>query len=230
MKRRTTNIIRWLMDELVPAFIRDSYIFMWPFYVLAYRTWTPGRYMTFKSSVFKMSPKDYGDFYNGLNSISRNRLTDNNEECIRAIVNDCAKARNVLDVGCGRGYMLRKLHSALPNVSLVGVDLLRGTTDTVFDYVASAANDLPFKDNSFDVVCCTHVIEHVINPEFVVAELVRVARKMVIVVTPKQRPYYFTLDEHINFFLYREQLERLVPNGKRDTKLLSGDWYMVISK
>ena len=230
MKRRTTNIIRWLMDELVPAFIRDSYIFMWPFYVLAYRTWTPGQYMTFKSNVFKMSPNDYSDFYNDLNSISRNRLTDNNEECINAIINDCAKVRNVLDVGCGRGYVLRELHSALPNVSLVGVDLLRSTTDTVFGYVASAANNLPFRDNSFDVVCCTHVIEHVVDPASVVAELVRVARKMVIIVTPKQRPYYFTLDEHINFFLYREQLERLVQNGERDTKLLSGDWYMVISK
>lgn len=230
MKRSITNKIRWAMDELVPACIRDSYLFMWPFFCLAYGTIRPARYMNFKSDVFKMSQKEYQDFYNGLNSISRKRTTDNNDRCIQQIVEDCQQTMSVLDVGCGRGHVLRKLRDVYPRIRLTGVDLLRDVSGVVYEYVHSGADHLPFDNNEFSVVCCTHMIEHVTDPESVVEELIRVARDKVIIVTPKQRPYYYTLDEHINFFFYRAQLERLVSKGHVATTILGGDWYMVITK
>lgn len=42
-------------------------------------------------------------------------------------------------------------------------------------FVADAA-DMPFADNAFDYVICSHVLEHVLDPAAVVAELSRVAR------------------------------------------------------
>jgi ubiquinone/menaquinone biosynthesis C-methylase UbiE len=230
MNRTTTNAIRWVMDELVPAVIRDSRLFMWSFFCIAYRTYNPKRYMQFKSRVWQMSPRAYAEFYNQLNSISRNRPTDNSEKCINQIKADCKDSASVLDVGCGHGYLLRKLRAAYPHCQLLGADLLTNVPSIDFEYVTAMADNLPFPDNEFEVVCCTHVIEHVKQPELVIRELMRIAKRKVIVVTPKQRPYYYTLDEHINFFFYREQLEALVPTGAIHTQNLSGDWYMVISK
>jgi SAM-dependent methyltransferase len=42
-------------------------------------------------------------------------------------------------------------------------------------FVADAA-DMPFADDAFDYVICSHVLEHVLDPAAVVAELSRVAR------------------------------------------------------
>ena len=230
MNRSLTNVIRWAMDELVPPVIRDSRAFMWPFYCLAYRTVRPGPYMRFKSDVWRMTEDQYADFYRNLDSISRNRQTDNNEACLRRIVAECGDAFSVLDVGCGKGYVLDRIAAANAGARLVGVDLLDSVPDASFSYVQAPASRLPFGDGEFEVVVCTHVIEHLPSPEQVMKELVRVASGKVIVVTPRQRPYFHTLDEHINFFLYREELSRLVPEDcAAKLENLGGDWYMEIS-
>ena len=65
---------------------------------------------------------------------------------------------------------------------------------------------LPFADKSFDVVTCSHTVEHLVNLERCISELVRVARKQIFIVTPKQRYFYYTLDEHVNFFPFKEKL------------------------
>ncbi|MHA6204595.1 class I SAM-dependent methyltransferase [Dyella soli] len=230
MNRSLTNAIRWMMDELVPAGIRDSRVFMWPFYCLAYKTLKPAKYMRFKSNVWTMGSDDYADFYRSLNSVSRNRLTDNNHACVEQIVADSRDAKSVLDVGCGLGYLLNRLREESRRAELTGVDLLNEVPGSTFSYHQASADALPFPDNAFDVVLCTHVIEHVIDPTKVVRELLRVAREKVIIVTPRQRPFYYTLDEHINFFFYAEQLGRLAPGLNSTTRALSGDWYMVIRK
>lgn len=230
MNRSVTNTIRWCMDELLPAFIRDAWVFMWPLYCIAYKTMRPSRYMNFKSEVLTMSPDQYSDFYNNLDSISRNRKTDNSAACINRIVKDCSGAASILDVGCGRGYLLEKINAKYPSAILTGVDLLAEAPSHNFKYIKSSADSLPFADKEFDIVCCTHVIEHVIDPQIVINELLRVTRKTVIVVTPKQRPFYYTLDEHINFFFYSDKLKRLARRATCTIENVSGDWYMVIEK
>ena len=74
---------------------------------------------------------------------------------------------DVLDAGCGEGYMSRLL--AERGARAVGVDV----SDSLVDYarkhedaarlgvaytVASLEN-LPYEDNSFDVVVCNHVLD-----------------------------------------------------------------------
>ncbi|MBS1266317.1 MAG: hypothetical protein MAG795_00284 [Candidatus Woesearchaeota archaeon] len=43
---------------------------------------------------------------------------------------------------------------------------------------------LPFKDNEFKTVLCSHTIEHVQNPEKFYRELLRVGKKVVLVIPP----------------------------------------------
>lgn len=79
-----------------------------------------------------------------------------------------------LDVGVGS----EKCHRARP--WCVGVDLQPSRfTDFLED-----VQDLPFKDNSFDTVYATHILEHVENPAKALHELIRVAKYQVYIEVP----------------------------------------------
>jgi len=90
-------------------------------------------------------------------------------------------ARDTLDLGCGAGNLLELLEGD----RLVGVDLsdtmlvqarrrLRGRPEV--ELVRASAEALPFPDGTFGRVVCSEVLEHVLDPEKVVAEIRRVCR------------------------------------------------------
>jgi len=83
----------------------------------------------------------------------------------------------VLDVGCDRA-LLRQL---LPGIEYFGIDV-GGTPDRIVDL--ERENGVPFPDDSFDCVVCSDVLEHVANCHHVFDELVRVARKHVVLSLP----------------------------------------------
>lgn len=53
-----------------------------------------------------------------------------------------------------------------------------------FPDVVGQAENLPFKDKYFDIVCCDELLEHVPDPQQVLKETVRVARKKAIITVP----------------------------------------------
>jgi SAM-dependent methyltransferase len=87
----------------------------------------------------------------------------------------------VLDVGCYDGYVLRQL-LARARITGFGVDLapaaiekaasLSAGTDLTF--MVSDGTLLPFPDESFDVVICSEILEHVGDLDAVIKELARV--------------------------------------------------------
>lgn len=95
---------------------------------------------------------------------------------------------NFLDVGCADGYLLH-LVTSLYKVPVVGSELsVRALTRAkelfTVSGIAADAHDLPFADNSFELVLCSEVLEHVTDPRKVVAELARVSSRWVILTTP----------------------------------------------
>ena len=76
----------------------------------------------------------------------------------------------VLDVGCGqKPYLPFFAPSAL---EYVGIDSVENPAAEV----QGSIEDLPFADDSFDVVVCTQVLEHCDDPALAVSELHRVTR------------------------------------------------------
>ncbi|MBL1281252.1 MAG: class I SAM-dependent methyltransferase [Fluviicola sp.] len=231
MNRRLTNSIRFVMDELIPPFIRDSKIFMYPFYYFAYRGKNLKEVMNFKTKVYNYSEEEYFAFYKDLNTISRNRKTDLNQGCIDAILNSLDdSAESIIDIGCGNGYVLNEIAKVKSNKKLHGFDLKQPEGKLSFEFTSGNIERLPFEDNSFDIVLCNHTVEHLLNEEKCINELVRIARKKLIIVTPCQRYFYYTLDEHVNFYPYKEKLTSIIPLGTFECKKIQGDWMYVGKK
>jgi ubiquinone/menaquinone biosynthesis C-methylase UbiE len=229
MNRRTTNAIRLVLDELLPPFIRDSKVFMYPLYVFAYGKLDVRREMAFKELVQVWSSAEYQDFYRSLtSSISRRRVTDLNTPSVTRILAELADATTVLDVGCGNGWLLGKIDERRPKTALFGVDVVDAPRITGnYRYARALVEQLPFQDDAFDVVVCTHTLEHLLDVERAVAELTRVARHKLIVVVPRQRPYRYTLDEHVNFFRHRYELVNAIGLSEFRCDNVSGDWVYV---
>jgi 2-polyprenyl-6-hydroxyphenyl methylase/3-demethylubiquinone-9 3-methyltransferase len=90
--------------------------------------------------------------------------------------------RDVLDVGCGAGYLANDL--AARGHRVTGIDLsadalavARGHDRTrSVDYVVGDACALPFGDARFDAVCAMDLLEHVTAPDQVIAQAARVVR------------------------------------------------------
>lgn len=225
MNRRITNTIRFVMDELIPPFVRDSKIFMYPFYLFAYRGRNIREVMQFKSKVYAYSPEQYASFYNNLNTISRNRATDMNGACIDFILNSIdPTAINIIDIGCGSGYLLGKIAQKFPAIKRTGFDIKVATGNETFNYVHGNIEKLPFEDNAFDVVMCSHTIEHLLQLDTCISELKRITKKQLFIVTPCQRFFYYTLDEHVNFFPFKEKLTSILPFENFECHKLQGDW------
>jgi len=124
------------------------------------------------------------------------------------------KDKRILDVGMRSGFWLHYYCNGTGNKG-VGIDLMGDTgglrEDTnikFFKKPVDATFKIPFEDNSFDVVTCTAVLEHLWVPgdRYAVENMIRVAKEKVILMTPiyTDHPDDPTrgrdIDEHINMF------------------------------
>lgn len=72
---------------------------------------------------------------------------------------------SVLDVGCAKGFLLHDLKIALPGIKVKGIDVsdyaIMNSIDTVkTDLLVASADNLPFADNSFDLVLSINTIHN----------------------------------------------------------------------
>jgi len=86
----------------------------------------------------------------------------------------------ILDIGCGDGKYISHFRSECPNSIVMPCDLSFKRIKRVYEHayggVVGSAERLPFKDNSFERVFLMQVIEHVPNPDVVIAECKRVLK------------------------------------------------------
>lgn len=85
----------------------------------------------------------------------------------------------VLDLGCGAGDSIDLFRSLSPGVRWSGVDIERSAevemrTRADADFHTFDGERLPFGDAEFDLVWCKQVLEHVENPQGLLAEVTRV--------------------------------------------------------
>jgi len=83
----------------------------------------------------------------------------------------------ILDVGCGT--LCQTFHQCFGE-RYAGLDLPTCTSPKDYD---GDVENLPFPDNSFDIVTAWSVLEHLTNPFIGLSEMVRVTRRAVLVST-----------------------------------------------
>src|SRR5690606_21459503 len=90
----------------------------------------------------------------------------------------------VLDVGCGKGFMLYDFMQAIPKINVQGVDIsqyaIEHAKEEVKPYLQVAnAMELPFEDHSFDLVISINTVHNLEKDDLVKAlkEIQRVTKK-----------------------------------------------------
>jgi SAM-dependent methyltransferase len=145
----------------------------------------------------------------------RHRTNDCVEETdADLILSALGQKGSVLEVGAGIGTLAIRL--AKEGFSVTGIDV---STEALRRAQAAAADEgvalhwhegfaetLPFPDKSFDYITCCHTLEHVKDLTRATAEFKRIARKKIVVLTPKQKFRLYAENYHTQFFENPAQL------------------------
>ena len=125
---------------------------------------------------------------------------------------------SVLDVGCAKGFMLHDFKELVPNLTIAGIDIseyaIENAIETVKPFLrVGNAKELPFPDNSFDLVTAINTIHNLPLEECQQAlrEIQRVSRAHAFITVDAWR----TEEE-------RERLEKWVLTAK--TSMHVEDW------
>jgi protein-L-isoaspartate(D-aspartate) O-methyltransferase len=119
---------------------------------------------------------------------------------------DLRPGQRVLDVGCGKAFLLYELTRALPGLEVCGIDIspyaIAHAKEELRPYLAVAdAAALPFDDGRFDLVISLTTIHNLILPDAVAAfaEIERVGRRNKYVVVESYR----TEEEKVNLLYWQ---------------------------
>ncbi len=227
VSRNFSVFVQYLLDEWVPPRIRDSKVLMRPAMKFVLKEGAD-EFMTFKNWFYEADSKKIGELYKKTAHLQELQgETDLNQQCIDKIM-ETISSKNVLEVGCGRGYLadlVSKEHEVTA-CDIVITDQLRKKYPNI-KFVAGDIENLPFKDNQFDTVICAHTLEHTKGLRKAVEELRRVAKKQLIIVVPRQRPYKYTFSLHTQFFPYEWSIINAFGYRKNVTIDKLGDWFYV---
>ena len=96
----------------------------------------------------------------------------------------------MLDVGCGEGRHIFGVMQDYPNMKCVGLDMdeeslikaeegyeyFKTISNTETDFLKGSAYELPFEDNTFDLIVCSEVLEHLHEYNDAIKEIYRVLK------------------------------------------------------
>lgn len=134
-----------------------------------------------------------------------------------------------LDIGCGSGYLLNQAACKRG----VGVDISDLMVRTAWEncknngekfIVQSDAENLPFKNGSFNKIVSTEVIEHILHPQVLLKEIERVSKDhaLIVITIPNERlingvkNLLFSL--HFNKILFRKSY--------RPSRKMEDEWHL----
>ncbi|GAB5464675.1 MAG: hypothetical protein Kapaf2KO_01110 [Candidatus Kapaibacteriales bacterium] len=166
-------------------------------------------------------------------------------ERILALISD--SGNEILDVGCGGGWMAKAMHNT--SNTLTSMDLSEINVEKVLDKYPSdkhhgiAADSInhPFRENSFDIIVASEVIEHVERPTLFLSSLARTLKPngSIIITTPykeniiketcihcngitPRNAHLHSFDEHI--------LTSIAPSGTKATYQIFGNKALMMAR
>ena len=96
---------------------------------------------------------------------------------VQAIFAEIGNAKRVLDAGCGKGRYAALIKEHHPAIEVHAIDvsseMLRHVPSNILTRVGSI-QDLPYANDTFDLVFCIEALEHAPNPQEAISEFTRV--------------------------------------------------------
>ena len=91
---------------------------------------------------------------------------------------------SVLDIGCAKGFMIHDMKKLIPGITVKGIDISNYAIENVIEsmkdnVMVADARDLPFRDNSFDVVISITTVHNLDRDDCIrsLREIERVSRR-----------------------------------------------------
>ena len=111
---------------------------------------------------------------------ARNAILSSQSDEIHLLIELGKNAKRILDIGCGEGTRLFLVSGK--KAKGIGVDIsekairLAGRQYPQFNFCVADSSRLPFASNTFDLVYSAFVLEHVLDPEKIINEAIRVTK------------------------------------------------------
>ena len=102
----------------------------------------------------------------------RDSARDDGRRVFLSVLEYNPKAK-VLDLGCNIGDFSEELAQKVGVPKIIGVDLERSCSPIIDLCVCDLNGKLPFKDGEFDVICASHIIEHLSETDTFLREIRR---------------------------------------------------------
>ncbi len=228
VNRVVEKVVKFILDECLPPVLRDNKYFMSLLLKIVFRD-KAHHFIDFKNKVMFMSKEDIQSIYTDIRSVQCSCETDLNHRLLKKIIVEI-KGQSALDVGCGKGVLADHLSRHF-TVGACDFYIEKESKKKYMNVSFKQADihKLPYDENEFDTVICTHTLEHVTDLRLAVQELRRVAKKKLIIVVPKERPYKYSFNLHLHFFPYEYSIvyamKQKVTHLSWSVEEMDGCWY-----
>ena len=143
-------------------------------------------------------------------------------EIVDSVEKYIVAAENVVDIGCGIGDLLQEVRNRNNDIKVSGLDFSRKAVEGAGEafpdgdfFHFEIERKLPYQSNTYDIVFCTDVLEHLEYPEDIIAELVRICRidGLVVIVVPDG-----DVDQFLGHYWFwnKERLQKLLKKWDAD--------------
>ncbi|WP_017259222.1 class I SAM-dependent methyltransferase [Pedobacter arcticus] len=177
------------------------------------------------------SPTNTDKYYSSITNL-RDYLSKSRTDAFEEILditkkNLSNKPLQILDAGCGCGFLTTLIKKQFPEASVTGID----HSDVAVAYANKNFSDIVFEQtdlytgrlDKFDLIFCSSVLEHLSYPEIIISNFANSLNEngRIIITVPNGRMDFF--DGHIHFWSpesWQLLLEKVIPKNSFKIHLL----------
>ena len=209
MNRNIICITRLFVDS-IPKSIRNSKLI---FKLARYFFKIPNNLYLFRKDYKEGKINNLREFYIN-RDISLQKITEDtdiNSFHLRLIFKYLKNIefKSVLDVGCGNAFLLKSIRKKWPAAKITGIDYEISSNLVEFSRNNKRINFIEgdvseelkkIGKNSFDIIFCTHLLEHLREPKKLILEMRELAKKRLIIICPLEKELIWGMNYHVNFY------------------------------